>query len=336
MNRKPINEQVIVLFGASSGIGREAALQLAAKGARVVVAARGEGGLNTLVAEICAKGGQAVAIVADTTDFDQVKAVADHTVAHYGQLDTWVHVAGVALYSYFWETPPAEFKRLLEVNLLGQAYGAMAALPHMMERGGALIHISSLLAQRAFPLQAAYSAAKHGVNGFTEALRIELRHANIPVTVTTIMPTSTNTPFFDKAKSRIGVKPIGMPPIYSPRLVVDAILYAIEHPVRDLVVGDAGKLISFAQRLAPQLVDELVVRTGFEGQMTKEPEAVDGPNNLFHPVTGYDHSQGSFAEVTTAFSPYTQLEVNPQARRFVKGVALLGMAVLMARWLKKT
>jgi len=142
MKLKPINEQVVVVFGASSGIGRQTALRFAQRGARVVVAARGAAGLQSLVDEITRDGGEATAITADVTDFAQVKAVADGTVARYGRLDTWVHAAAVAIYALFDSTTPEEFKQVIDVNLTGQAYGAMAALPHLKREGrGALIHI---------------------------------------------------------------------------------------------------------------------------------------------------------------------------------------------------
>jgi NAD(P)-dependent dehydrogenase (short-subunit alcohol dehydrogenase family) len=167
---KPVEEQVVALMGASSGIGRETALRFAEMGARVVVSARSEKGLASLVEEIEDKGGEAMAISAEVSEFEQVKAVADGAVEAYGRLDTWVHLAAVLLLASVEDTSPEEFERVVDVNLMGQVYGAMAALPHMKrEGGGALIHVSSMGAKRSIPLQSAYCASKHGIDGFLES-----------------------------------------------------------------------------------------------------------------------------------------------------------------------
>jgi NAD(P)-dependent dehydrogenase (short-subunit alcohol dehydrogenase family) len=257
MHLKPIEKQVVVLMGASSGIGRETALRFARKGAKVMVSARGEEGLDSLVEEIRAEGGEATAVVADTSDFGQVEAVADRAVEQYGRLDTWVHLAAVGLFATFEQTTSEEFERVVDVNLMGQVYGAMAALPHLKREGrGALIHISSVEAKRSFPFHSAYGASKHGIDGFLEALRVELKHEGWPISVTQVMPGTINTPFFDKGRSKLGVKPVGVPPIYEPQTVANIILYAAENPARDLVSRGAtpgadhqpGALPAHAQR----------------------------------------------------------------------------------------
>jgi len=164
MQLKPVDQQVVVIVGASSGIGRETALRFAERGAKVVVTARGEPGLFSLVDAIRSAGGEAFAVPADVTEFEQIKAVADRAVEAYGRIDTWVHLASVGMWATFEQTTPEEFRRIVDVNLTGQAYGAMVALPHMRRAGqGALIHISSVEAVLPLPLQSAYSAAKHGV-----------------------------------------------------------------------------------------------------------------------------------------------------------------------------
>lgn len=218
MQLKPIAQQVVAVVGASSGIGRETALKFAKKGAKVVVSARSQPGLESLVDEIRNFGGEATAITADVSDFEQVKAIADKAIEQYGRLDTWVHCAAVSLYATFEETKPEEFKRIIDVNLMGQVHGAMAALPHLKREGrGALIHISSVEAKRSFPLQSAYAASKHAIDGFLEALRVELMHENLPISVTNVMPASINTPLFSKARTKLGVLPMGAPPIYGRR-----------------------------------------------------------------------------------------------------------------------
>jgi NAD(P)-dependent dehydrogenase (short-subunit alcohol dehydrogenase family) len=249
---KPVGDQVVVLMGASSGIGRETALRFAKSGAKVVVSARGEEGLDSLVEEIRGEGGEATAVVADTSEFGQVKAVADRAVEEYGRLDTWVHLAAVGLFATFEETTPEEFARVIDVNLMGQVYGAMAALPHVKREGrGALIHISSVEAKRSFPFHSAYGASKHGIDGFLEALRVELKHEGWPIGVTQVMPATINTPFFDKGRTKLGVKAVGIPPIYEPETVANIILYAAENPTRDLVSGGAAQALILNQRLSP-------------------------------------------------------------------------------------
>jgi NAD(P)-dependent dehydrogenase (short-subunit alcohol dehydrogenase family) len=157
--------------------------------------------------------------------------VADRAVAEYGRLDTWVHCAAVSLYATFEETTPEEFARLIEVNLVGRLTGAMAALPHLKREGrGALIHISSVEAKRSFPLQSAYSSSKHGIIGFLDALRMELMREGIPISVTNVMPAGINTPFFNKARTKMGVKPMPAPPIYHPQVVAEVILHAADIP----------------------------------------------------------------------------------------------------------
>src|SRR5829696_704083 len=295
MRLKPIEEQVVVLMGASSGIGRETALRFAERGARVVVSARGEEGLASLVEEIRREGGEATYVVADTSEFDQVKVVAERAVEEYGTLDTWVHLAAVGLFATFEQTTPEEFARLIDVNLMGQVYGAMAALPHIKREGrGALIHISSVEAKRSFPLHSAYGASKHGIDGFLEAVRVELKHEGWPISVTQVMPGTINTPFFDKGRTKLGVKPVGVPPIYEPQTVANIILYAAENPARDLVCGGAAQLMIINQRLSPRMVDAiLTTRAGFSSQMTDEPRTEgEVDTTLTSPGTQYSATQG--------------------------------------------
>jgi NAD(P)-dependent dehydrogenase (short-subunit alcohol dehydrogenase family) len=329
---KPVGEQVLVLMGASSGIGRETAVRFARKGAKVVASARGEEGLDSLVQEIRDEGGEAIAVPADTSEFEQVKAVADRAVQEYGRLDTWVHLAAVGLFATFEQTTPEEFERVIDVNLMGQVYGAMAALPHIKREGrGALIHISSVEAKRSFPFHSAYGASKHGIDGFLEALRVELKHDGWPISVTQVMPGTINTPFFDKGRSKIGVKPVGIPPIYEPETVANIILYAAENPARDLVCGGAAQALILNQRLSPRMLDAvLATRAGFNPQKTEEPRSEDEPDNLYAPIRGHDTSKNGFRALSRSL--YNWLEMHPVVRRGAAvGTALGLMAALRGR-----
>jgi NAD(P)-dependent dehydrogenase (short-subunit alcohol dehydrogenase family) len=270
-------------------------------------------------------------VVADTSDFEQVKAVADRTVEEYGRLDTWVHLAAVGLFATFEQTTPEEFARVIDVNLMGQVYGAMAALPHLKREGrGALIHVSSVEAKRSFPFHSAYAASKHGIDGFLEALRVELKHEGWPISVTQVMPGTINTPFFDKGRTKLGVKPVGIPPIYEPETVANIIVYAAENPARDLVCGGAAQAMIINQRLSPRMVDAiLATRAGFSPQLTDEPRSEDDPDNLYAPIQGHDTAKNGFRAFSRSL--YNWLEMHPTLRRGAAAGVALGLLGALRR-----
>lgn len=289
---KPLSEQVVVVFGASSGIGRVTALEAARRGATVVAASRDGDALASLARQAGADG-RFETVVAEATDPGQVAAVAGRAVERFGRLDTWAHVAGVGEHGRFVDTPPEEFRRVVEVDLLGPVYGAHAALPHLRAAGGGVfVVVSSEVARRGFPLLSAYSAAKHGVEGFLEALRVELQHDRVPVAVTQILPGSVATPFFEHSRTRLGVRPSGPPPVLRPERVAAAILRAAEHPKRDVVVGGAAKFQLGLQRLSPRLVDAFARWTAFRLQESDEPKRPDDHDALDAPVEGDDRERG--------------------------------------------
>lgn len=333
MQLKPIRQQVVVVVGASSGIGRETALQFARQGAKVVVASRSIEGLTTLVGEIHDFGGEAIAVPADVAEYDQVEAIATKTVEEYGRIDTWVHAAATGIIAPFDQITPQEFKRVIDVNLTGQAYGAMAALPHLKREGqGSLIHITSVEARRSLPFQSVYSASKHGVEGFLDAMRLELMHEGHNINVVNVLPSVINTPYYNKVQTKLGVKPTGVPPYYSADLVAQSILYASEHPTRDLIVGDVGRVIDVLQRISPKLVDSLLLAIAFVGQKTPEPKSADEPNNVFEAVPGsygYDRVDGDFGQlVIPSFLDW--FDRNPIAKWGTAAtLAATGIAVLL-------
>ncbi len=332
---KPLAEQTIAIMGASSGIGRATAKLAAARGANVVVAARSGEGLDSLVEEITRAGGRAVAQPADTTEWDDVRSVVERAERQYGGLDTWVHAAAVTMYAPLEEIEPDEFRRVIDVNLVGQAFGAKAAIPALRRRGGgALVHVSSILGKRSFPLQAAYCASKHGVNGLLESLRVELEHEGLPISVTNVMPATINTPFFDKAGSRIGVRPTGPPPVYQPEAVAEAILSAAQHPVRDVVVGGASALPQLlTQAVAPRVMDLVSLVAGFATQRTDEARP-DTAGNLFQPVPGHDTVEGHFGR-TRSRSLWSTLATRRPPGVSTLGDALSGAAAAAGRALAK-
>jgi len=327
---KPIGVQVAVVFGASSGIGRLTALQLAARGAKLCVAARGEEGLKSLVAEIEATGGEAFYVTADAADFEQVKTVAEKCVERYGRIDTWIHAAAAFLFASVERTAPEEYRRVMEVNFLGQVYGAQAALPYLKKHGGALIHISSVEAVRTAPFQSAYGASKHALNGFLQVLRVELAHEDAPVSVTEIMPAAINTPIYQKGRNKMPFRMRPVPPVYHPQIVARAIAFAAENPVRELIAGFAGVGVVFAERVSPALADAFSRTIGLTGQNggAKEESSAPHRDNLFEPVSGFDTVEGDFSDEQLESDPYTFVKTNPK----VKNSLLLGVGAVGA-WL---
>ena len=327
----PIRDRVVVIVGASSGIGRECALRFAGKGAKLVLAARNEEALSTLVDDIAAKGGEAVYQVCDATVPEEVAAVARLAEQRFGRIDTWVNDAAVSVYAKFWETTPDEFRRVMEVNYLGQINGCLAALPMLRRTGrGAIIAISSVESIVSLPLHAAYSASKHAVEGAMDALRRELMADGVPISVTSVKPATINTPFFTNSRNKMDVKPKGPPPIYHPGVVADCVLYAAEHSIRDLFAGGAAKMMASAQTRAPGLIDRVLAKTGIPASRTDEPRPGGKNGNLYEPYHD-DRAQGDFAGKSRRFSAYTWLETHPTAKLLALGGALAGTAFLAQR-----
>lgn len=328
-------DQVVVLTGASSGIGRETACEFARRRARVVLAARNAEALDTLAAEVERIGGLALAVPADVTDYGQVAGLAARAAERFGRIDTWVNLAAVSSYGTVEQMDLDDLRRVIEVNLLGQIHGMKAALPYLRGSGGTIVNVSSTLGKRAVPLQAAYCAAKHGVVGFGEALRLELRSERVPVNVVDVLPSSINTPLFEHARSKIGVLPAPIPPIYEPRVVADAIVAVAQRPVRQVFVGGAGRLLDAAQRLSPGLVDRLLLGPGriVERQRTDRPD--DNVDNLDGPSRGPGRTTGLFGERSKSTSVYTSVLTRyPAGGRFAAAI-LLATAVGALRRLRQ-
>lgn len=323
---KPLSEQVVVILGASSGIGRITAQRLAESGAKVVAAARSEAGLDSLVEGINDSGGQAIAVPCDVADIAQVEQVGVAAVEAFGRIDTWVNVASVSVYATFEETSLEEFRRIVDVNLMGYVHGAKVALPHLRAAGGgALIVISSVEGTVSLPLHSAYATTKHAVEGLVDALRRELMAEGVPISVTSIKPASINTPFFNNARSKIGVKPQGAPPIYEPAVVADCVLYAATHPIRDLYAGGAGKTLALNQMVAPGLLDKALARFGIPLQRTDEPAS--SHDALETPRVEEDRIDGDFSDQARRFSLHTWLETHPGMGRAM-GLAAAGLVSL--------
>jgi short-subunit dehydrogenase len=331
--RKPINEQVVVVTGASQGIGRAAALLFASRGASVVAAARNAGALDALVGQAERTGGRVEPFVADVADASQVDHLALRAVDRFGRIDTWVNNAGVSVYATVEDLDPAEMERVAAVNLLGVMYGSRAAIPHLRQSGGGtIVNVGSALSDRAIPLQSAYVATKHGVAGFSEALRLEMAEDGSGIDVVLIMPSSMNTPLFRFARSKLGVQPMPVPPVYDPSVAAEAIVHAAEHGGREIVAGGWGKLLTVAQWLSPSVLDRYMLQgaRAWKQQLTARPD--DARDNLFEPSTGLGSVSGDFGAGLKRTSLYTKLlELHPNRKRAVTAAIFVAALATVRR-----
>ena len=318
---KPLSEQVIVITGASSGIGLGTAKLAAERGARVVLVSRDEEDLATAAREIRAAGGWAAHQVADVADLQAMHRVARTVVAEHGRIDTWINNAGVTIYGLIEEVPLEDARQLFETNYWGVVNGSLAALPHLRSAGGALINVGSVLSDTGYPLQGHYTASKHAVKGFTDSLRLEVEKSGAPVAVTLIQPAAVNTPYPEHARNHLGVEAKHMPPVYAPEVVAKAILRCAEKPARNVLVGGSGKFFSTTEKLAPRLFDLMKEATGFRGQVTDTPSR--GGDTLFRPMPDDGQVTGHYPGRVLKSSLYTMARLN-------RGKALLGLAALGA------
>jgi short-subunit dehydrogenase len=320
----------MVITGGSSGIGLVTGKQAASRGARVVLAARNEIDLQRAVQEIRNLGGRAQSVVADVSDPLQVERIAEAAMAEFGRIDTWVNNAAVSMYGRIVELPLEDMRRQMDVNYWGQVHGSRTAIRAMAGRGGALINVASALSDRAIPLQGNYCAAKHAVKAFTDTLRMELEEAGVPISVTLVKPASVDTPFFEKARTYVGVEPQPVPPVYAPEVVAEVILHAAQHPVRELIAGGSGARLSLA-RFVPRLADLYMERWTFNAQTRKRPDPFFVTNgradNLYKPVAFDGGERGrTWTGHTRRTSVYTRALLYPRA---ALGIAA-GLAAALA------
>ena len=321
----PVHDQVMVITGASSGIGLVTARQAARRGARVVVTARNEAAVTKLAQEIEASGrGAAAAVAADVSDERALRRVAEAAMRRFGRIDTWVNIAGVSLYGRAVDVSLEDQRRVFETNFWGVVHGSRIAVDHMRERGGTLINIGSTLSDVAVPLQALYSASKHAVKAYTDALRLELEHDRLPIGVTIIKPYSIDTPYIRHAKNYLSHEPAYPPPVYAPEIVADTILHCAEHPVRDVFAGGSGKVMSAARYYAPRLMDKLMQATMFDLQQSGEPERDRSKNSLYGPTSELKERSGHLGHVSES-SLYTRASLHPVVTGAV--MAMLGVTL---------
>lgn len=325
---KKLSDQVIVITGATSGIGLATARMAASEGAKLVLAARSEDALRKLEAELVSAGGQVATVIADVRKREDVQRIADTAVEHFGDFDTWINNAGGSIFGLIRDVPVDEERKLFELNYWGLVYGSRLAADYLRSRGGAIINLGSIASDFGIPLQSAYAASKHAVKAFTDTLRMELEKEGAPISVTLIKPTAMDTPFFRHAKTYMGAQPVEPSPMYSPDSAARAILYAAEHPVRDLLVGDIAPLQSWMGRISPRLADRFIKGTMFEGQKSgRKPQP--GENRVFEGPSGELHERGEYDDVhVMETSLYTRAATHPKLTGALAAGVVAGVAAL--------
>jgi NAD(P)-dependent dehydrogenase (short-subunit alcohol dehydrogenase family) len=292
--------KTVVVTGASAGIGRASAELFGSRGARVALIARGEAGLRGAAEAVRRRGGTALVLPADVSDFDAVHQAASRAESELGPIDIWVNVAFTSVFAPFTQITPAEFRRVTEVSYLGYVYGTMAALSRMKPRDrGTIVQVGSALGYRAIPLQSAYCGAKHAINGFTESVRTELLHDRSHVHITVVQMPAVNTPQFSWVLSRLPRRPQPVPPIYQPEVAAEAVVFAAGHPGRkEYWAGGSTAATIFAQKFAAPVLDRYLSRSGYQSQQTDQGEPPGRPGNLWEPrdeVPGTDRgAHGEF------------------------------------------
>lgn len=309
---KQLDEQVLVITGATSGIGLVTARKAAARGARLVLAARNEEALRRLADELTAEGPGAIYAVADVGKQEDVQSIADQAVEQFGGFDTWVNNAGVSIYGRVLDVSIEDHRRLFETNYWGLVHGCEVAAKHLRHKGGAIINVGSSLSDRSIPLQGTYCASKHAVKGYTDALRMELEDEQAPISVTLIKPSAIDTPYREHARNYLPVEPLNPPPVYAPETVAEAILHCAEHPERDVFIGAGGKILSVGGEFAPRITDKLMEAALFDLQKSDSPSPASRRDGLNSPLSKLEERGGYPGHVAES-SIYTKASLYPWA-----------------------
>lgn len=324
---KKIADQVIVITGATSGIGLTTARKAARRGARVVLVARNEDALRQLAFELSKRGAEVIHVVADVGIEEDMHKVAQAAIDRFGGFDTWVNNAGVSIFGRTEDMAMEDLRRLFQTNFWGVVHGTLVAAKHLKQRGGAIINLGSEVSDHALPLQGMYAASKHAVKGFTDSLRLELEAEKAPVAVTLIKPAALDTMFVEHAKNYMDVEPRLPPPVYAPDIAADAILYAAENFKRDIFVGGTARLASSTAHYAPRTMDSYIKRFLMGQQKTRMPARDRSQNSLHSPGPDLLERQGLPRPVFES-SLYTSAAIHP---RIVTAV-MFGVGLALAAW----
>jgi NAD(P)-dependent dehydrogenase (short-subunit alcohol dehydrogenase family) len=326
----PAGSEVAVITGASAGVGRATARAFGARGARVGLIARSRDGLEAARREVEAAGGRAIVLVCDVADAAQVEAAAERVEAEFGPPDIWVNDAMVTLFGPVHAVTPAEFRRATEVSYLGTVYGTMAALKRMRPRNrGIIVQVGSALAYRSVPLQAAYCGAKSAIRGFTDSLRCELLREGSEVRLTMVQLSAFNTPQFDWARCYMDRAPQPIPPIFQPEVAAEAIFWAAHRRRREVWVGWPAVKAILGNRVMPGLLDRMLARSGYDGQLSEEPVAPDRADNLYKPVAGDHGARGRFSNRARSHSWHFWLTSHPAPALAAGATAVLLVAAVI-------
>jgi NAD(P)-dependent dehydrogenase (short-subunit alcohol dehydrogenase family) len=304
--KKSLAQQVVVVAGGSSGIGRAVARAAGKRGARVVVAGRNVEALDAAVGEIEAAGSEALAVPGEATSAVDAEALCDRAVERFGRIDTFVNSVMVTVYAEVEQLEPDELRRVMEVNFIGRVLSFRAALPHLKASRGTFVDVNSALAYRGIPLQAAYCASKAAARTFFESARVELEKHGTGVDLCLVLPGAMNTPQFERSRQKLGLQPQPVPPIYQPETAAAAVLHCCEHPERELPVGWGAQKLLWGQKLSPRAGDLVLLRTGWKSQTTSEVKPVDSPDNLWAQLPGDPGAHGRFDGGSRAASAWTE------------------------------
>jgi len=310
MKLRKIDEQVMVITGATSGIGLTTARMAAEHGAQLMLIARNEDALRRLADEINGSGGRAIYHAADVADEGSLRAAAEKTISEFGRIDTWVNNAGGSIYGRIMDVSVDDLRRVFETNVWGVIYGSRIAVDCLRDNGGAIINIGSEVSDAPVPLQGIYSSSKHAVKGFTDALRIEVEADGLPVSLTLIKPTAIHTPFPENAKNYLPYEPQLPSPLYSPDLVAEAIIHCAQHPVRDFFIGEMAKLHSSFALNAPRLYDTVQEKTIDSMQNSGEPSVINRHDGL-HQTNSRLRERGSTERFVLEESIYQRAKIHP-------------------------
>jgi len=322
---KETAREVVVVSGASAGVGRAVVREFAKRKASIGLIARGKERLELARQEVEQQGGEGLVLPADVADAEKVEEAARQVVAAFGRIDVWINNAMTTVFAPLKQIRPDEFKRATEVTYLGCVYGTMAALKQMLPKNkGTIVQVGSALAYRSIPLQSAYCGAKHAIVGFTDSLRCELIHDHSDIHLTMVHLPAMNTPQFSWCRTRLARHPQPVPPIFEPEVAARAIYYAAHHRRREIYVGAPTAKAIYGQHFAPGFADWYLGTHGYESQQTSEPVPSDRPDNLFEPVRGDYAAHGIFTNVAKTRSLQNWMNL----RRIPLGVAVAGLAGL--------